>query len=60
MPRRGRWKEVINTNSEYYGGGGVGNDGGKTAENVAADGFAQSLVLTLPPMSTMIFKWTAG
>ena len=60
VPRRGRWKEVINTNSEYYGGGGVGNDGGKTAENVAADGFAQSLVLTLPPMSTMIFKWTAG
>ena len=27
---------------------------------VLADGFEQSLVLTLPPMSTTILKWTAG
>jgi len=27
FPRRGFWKEVINTNSEYYGGSGQGNDG---------------------------------
>ncbi len=24
VPRRGLWKEVINTNSEYYGGSGLG------------------------------------
>ena len=60
VPRRGFWKEVINTNSEYYGGSGLGNDGGRMTEDVAADGFKQSLFLTLPPLSTMIFKWTAG
>jgi 1,4-alpha-glucan branching enzyme len=60
VPRRGFWKEVINTNSKYYGGSGLGNDGGRTAEEVAADGFSQSLLLTLPPLSTTIFKWTAG
>ncbi len=60
VPRRGFWKEVINTNSSYYGGGGLGNDGGRMTEDVASDGFEQSLLLTLPPLSTTIFKWTAG
>ncbi|HZL46484.1 MAG TPA: 1,4-alpha-glucan branching protein GlgB [Opitutaceae bacterium] len=60
VPRRGFWKEVINTNSEYYGGSGLGNDGGRMTEDVAADGFNQSLLLTLPPLTTTIFKWTAG
>ena len=60
VPRRGFWKEVINTNSEYYGGSGLGNDGGRMTEDIAADGFSQSMLLTLPPLSTTIFKWTAG
>jgi 1,4-alpha-glucan branching enzyme len=60
VPRRGFWKEVINTNSEYYGGSGQGNGGGRTTEDVAADGFKQSLLLTLPPLSTTILKWVAG
>jgi len=59
VPRRGFWKEVVNTNSQYYGGSGLGNGGGKATEDVPADGFAQSLNLTLPPYSTTIFKWTA-
>ncbi len=59
VPRRGFWKEVINTNSQYYGGGGLGNDGGRATENFAADGYGQSIRLTLPPLSTTIFQWTA-
>ncbi|HEU5080610.1 MAG TPA: 1,4-alpha-glucan branching protein GlgB [Opitutaceae bacterium] len=59
LPRRGFWKEVINTNSEYYGGSGLGNGGGVNAEDVPHDGHAQSVELTLPPYSTTIFKWTA-
>ncbi len=59
VPRGGFWKEMINTNSQYYGGSGLGNDGGKHTEPIAADGLGQSLVLTLPPLSTSIFKWTA-
>src|SRR5581483_5069351 len=60
VPRRGLWKEVINTNSQYYGGSGLGNDGGLMAEDVPADGFAHSIVLTVPPLSTTIFKWAVG
>ena len=59
VPRRGFWKEVVNTNSQFYGGSGLGNDGGRTTVDEPADGFSQSLVLTLPPLSTTIFKWTA-
>ena len=58
VPQRGFWKEVINTNSQYYGGTGLGNEGGREAENVAADGHGQSLRLTLAPLSTSVFKWT--
>ncbi len=60
VPRRGFWKEVVNTNSQYYGGTGVGNDGGRLTEDVPADGCSQSIVLTLPALTTTIFKWTAG
>jgi len=59
VPRHGRWKEVLNTNSQFYGGSGTGNDGGLIAEDVPADGFAHSLSLTLPPLSTTLFKWSA-
>jgi 1,4-alpha-glucan branching enzyme len=57
VPRRGWWKEIVNTNSEYYGGSGAGNGGGRSTEDVECDGLSQSLSLTLPPMSTTIFKW---
>ncbi len=58
-PRHGRWVEVINTQSGYYGGNGLGNAGEVHTEEIEADGLAQSLCLTLPPLSTTIFKWTA-
>jgi 1,4-alpha-glucan branching enzyme len=60
VPRSGLWREVINTNSQYYGGSGIGNEGGRTTEDIPADGHNQSLRLTLPALSTTIFKWTAG
>jgi 1,4-alpha-glucan branching enzyme len=59
VPRRGFWKEVLNTNSEFYGGSGLGNGGGKMSEDVAHDGHQQSINLVLPPLSTTVFKWTA-
>ncbi len=58
VPRSGRWEEVINTNSEFYGGAGIGNGGEVHAVDVETDGMGQSLRLTLPPLTTMIFKWT--
>jgi 1,4-alpha-glucan branching enzyme len=49
---------VLNSNSEHYGGTGLGNEGGRLAEDIGADGFSQSIALTLPPATTFIFKWT--
>ncbi|MCC6416600.1 MAG: 1,4-alpha-glucan branching protein GlgB [Opitutaceae bacterium] len=60
VPRTGLWREVVNTNSEYYGGSGLGNDGARHTDPVPADGHAQSLLLTLPPYTTTIFKWVEG
>ena len=60
VPRKGFWKEVMNTNSQFYGGSGLGNDGGKNTEDVSADGQDQSLNLVLPPLSTTIFKWSVN
>jgi 1,4-alpha-glucan branching enzyme len=57
VPRGGFWREVLNTNSAYYGGSGLGNDGGRTAEKVARDEFGQSLRVVLPPLSVFVFKW---
>jgi 1,4-alpha-glucan branching enzyme len=60
VPRRGWWREVINTNSEYYGGSGLGNDGGRNTDDEARDGYTQSIDVRLPPLTTLIFKWTAS
>ncbi|MDR0902620.1 MAG: alpha amylase C-terminal domain-containing protein, partial [Opitutaceae bacterium] len=60
VPRPGFWKEVLNTNSQYYGGTGLGNEGGRATDPIPRDGHPQSLLLTLPPMTTTIFKWSAN
>ena len=59
VPRQGWWKEILNTNSQYYGGSGSGNGGGVNTDGIAANDFAQSINLSLPPTSTTIFKWMA-
>lgn len=48
------YRELINTDSHYYGGSNVGNLGHLQAEPVAAHGYGQSLALTLPPLATVI------
>jgi len=58
VPRAGFWREVINTNSAYYGGTGVGNDGGRVTEERPWDGLSQSIPVTLPPLSACVFKWS--
>ena len=58
VPRRGLWRELVNSNSQFYGGSGLGNEGARHTEDVAHDGYAQSLLLTLPPTTTLIFKWS--
>jgi len=53
-PEPGFWREIFNSDSSYYGGSNLGNGAGLMSENPAWMGFAQSLVLTLPPLAGVI------
>jgi len=55
VPRRCAYLEQLNTDAREYGGSGMGNLGRVAIEDVPAHGFAQSVVLTLPPLSTLWF-----
>ncbi len=55
VPRSGNWREALNTDAEIYGGSGMGNLGGVTADGPPRDGQPASMVVTLPPLSTVIF-----
>ena len=58
VPGPGAWVERVNTDSQYYGGGNVGNPFGRAdAEPVPAHGHGWSVQLTLPPLATIIFEW---
>jgi len=53
LPHAGRWQELVNTDSEFYGGSGVGNMGGVTAENKPWHDQPYSAELTLPPLGAV-------
>jgi 1,4-alpha-glucan branching enzyme len=58
VPRGGYWRELLNSDAEVYGGSGIGNLGGVTAEPIATHGRAQSLVVTLPPLAIVVLGAT--
>jgi 1,4-alpha-glucan branching enzyme len=61
MPAAGRWHECLNTDSMHYGGSNVGTPLGMAlSEPVACHGRAQSIVIDLPPLATVMFEWTAS
>ncbi|MFE9745477.1 1,4-alpha-glucan branching protein GlgB [Saccharothrix saharensis] len=53
LPVAGRWREVVNTDSEVYGGSGVGNFGVVEAEERPWHGRPASAVLQLPPAGVL-------
>jgi 1,4-alpha-glucan branching enzyme len=55
LPRGGRWQELLNTDSELYGGSGVGNLGGVTAEAKPWHDHPFSAEVTLPPLGVVWF-----
>jgi 1,4-alpha-glucan branching enzyme len=59
ISQSGRWREVLNTDSETYGGSNVGNAGGVHTQPVHAHGRAQSLELVLPPLAALVLKHEA-
>jgi len=56
LPLGGYWREVLNSDSEIYGGSNRGNLGGVTTENHPAHNQQFSAPLILPPMSVIAFR----
>jgi 1,4-alpha-glucan branching enzyme len=57
VPHGGRWVERLNTDAAVYGGSGMGNLGAVEAEASAWHGRPYSVLLTLPPLATVLFEW---
>ena len=53
VPRGGYYEEIVNTDSRFYGGSDVGNDGGRLSEAVSWHGQPHCLELTLPPLAAV-------
>jgi 1,4-alpha-glucan branching enzyme len=53
-PNPGLWREIFNSDSEWYGGSNIGNGAGLLAEDTPWMGYPHSLVLTLPPLGAVI------
>jgi 1,4-alpha-glucan branching enzyme len=53
LPRASRWREVLNTDSSFYGGSDVGNLGGIQPEPVPWHDQPFSAELTLPPLAAI-------
>jgi 1,4-alpha-glucan branching enzyme len=56
VPSPGCWKEVLNSDSQLYGGSGIGNMGGVEAAAEPFHGKPCSLTLTLPPLAVLFFR----
>jgi 1,4-alpha-glucan branching enzyme len=56
VPAPGYYREVLNTDSGYYGGANIGNAGGVQAEQAASHGRPWSLSLNLPPLAVVVLK----
>jgi len=58
VPIGGYYRELLNSDAAIYGGSNLGNIGETMAEPVPAHGHSFSLVLTLPPLATVVLKPT--
>ncbi|MCG8587114.1 MAG: 1,4-alpha-glucan branching protein GlgB, partial [Pirellulales bacterium] len=56
VPALGHYHEVLNTDSEFYGGTNVGNGMGIQADNAESHGRPASVRITLPPLATVVLK----
>lgn len=59
VPLAGFYQECLNTNSEHYGGTGVGNFDGLHAKEEAYGGFPYQLSMVIPPLATLVFELQA-
>jgi 1,4-alpha-glucan branching enzyme len=56
VPQPGTYREILNSDSQYYNGSNVGNGLAMDAEPIRAQGREMSINITLPPLGACIFK----
>ncbi len=56
VPSGGFWRELLNSDSQDYGGSGQGNMGGVEGASMPHQDRPYSLDLTLPPLAIVFFK----
>jgi 1,4-alpha-glucan branching enzyme len=60
VPEPGCYYEVLNSDSEYYGGGNIGNAEEIWSEAIPWMGQEQSVSVTLPPLAALILRVRRG
>jgi 1,4-alpha-glucan branching enzyme len=60
VPAMGEYAELLNSDSDHYGGGNIGNNGAVNAEAIPWHAWSQSIGLTIPPLGIVILKKTAA
>ena len=56
VPQKGKYKEILNSDSYKYGGSNVINDGEILSEAIEWDGRQNSIELKIPPLGMVIIK----
>ena len=56
VPAATSYSEVLNTDSQYYGGSNCGNAGWIPVQDCPWMGFEQSVEITLPPLAALFLK----
>ena len=56
VPTAGYYRELLNSDSEAYGGSNMGNGGGVQAEDMSWHGQPFSVLITIPPLAAVFFK----
>ena len=56
VPYPGVYREILNSDSDYYSGSNLGNAGQLVAEEIPWMGRPYSLQLTLPPLAGLVLR----
>ena len=58
VPEPGFYAEMLNTDSDHFGGSNVGNAGGVWSKAAPQRDRRHSITITLPPLAVIVFKRT--
>jgi 1,4-alpha-glucan branching enzyme len=56
VPRDGTYHEILNSDSEFYGGSNIGNGQGLIADPIPWMNQSHSLTITLPPLAAIVIE----